>query len=62
MNWEDFGTAIALVLIIEGMLPFLSPRNLKQTYQRLLELNDGSIRWIGLGSMSAGLVLLYFIR
>jgi uncharacterized protein YjeT (DUF2065 family) len=52
-------TALALMLVIEGILPFLAPQIWRETFRRLAELNDGQIRFIGLASMAAGLLLLF---
>ena len=51
--------AIALVLVIEGLLPFLAPGVWRDTFRRILALSDGQIRFFGLSSMLAGLLLLY---
>jgi uncharacterized protein len=51
--------AIALVLVIEGLLPFLAPSVWRETFRRILQLSDGQIRFFGLSSMIAGLLLLY---
>ncbi|MGQ0509685.1 MAG: DUF2065 domain-containing protein [Betaproteobacteria bacterium] len=51
-------TAIALVLIIEGLLPFLAPSAWRETFRRILALSDGQIRFFGLTSMIIGLLLL----
>ncbi len=55
-------TALALMLVIEGILPFLLPGTWRETFRRLIEMSDGQIRFIGLTSMLAGLLLLYFVR
>ena len=62
MAWSDFGAAIALLLVIEGLLPFLSPGSFKETMRRIEMLPEQNLRLIGLGSMLAGLLLLYLIR
>ncbi|MEJ2682305.1 MAG: DUF2065 domain-containing protein [Gammaproteobacteria bacterium] len=62
MNWVDLGTGVALVLVLEGVLPFLSPNLLKQTYSNIVSMSDQTIRFIGLGSMVIGLVLLTWLR
>ena len=62
MNWQDFGVAVALVLVIEGILPFLTPRGLRQAYIRVAQLPDQQIRTFGLISMISGVVLLYLVR
>ncbi|MET0518260.1 MAG: DUF2065 domain-containing protein, partial [Burkholderiaceae bacterium] len=53
--------ALALVMIIEGLLPFLSPALWRQVFTRMLALSDGQIRFIGLSSMLAGLLLLLLL-
>lgn len=55
-------TAFALMLVIEGLMPFLLPGAWRDTFRRLIEMNDGQLRFIGLTSMIAGLLLLYFVR
>jgi uncharacterized protein YjeT (DUF2065 family) len=52
--------AFALMLVVEGLLPFISPPQWRGVFERALKMTDGQIRFIGLGSMLAGLVLLYF--
>ena len=55
-------TAFALMLVIEGLLPFLVPSLWRETFRRLTDMSDGQIRFIGLTSMLAGLLLLYIVR
>jgi uncharacterized protein len=55
-------TALALMLVIEGVLPFIVPSLWRETFRRLTELSDGQIRFIGLTSMLTGLLLLYLAR
>ena len=55
-------TAIALMLVIEGVLPFLVPGLWRDTFRRLTEMTDGQIRFVGLTSMLTGLLLLYIVR
>jgi uncharacterized protein YjeT (DUF2065 family) len=54
--------ALALMLVIEGLLPFLAPKLWRETFRRLMQLTDGQIRFFGLTSMIAGLVLLLVAR
>ena len=49
-------TAFALVLIIEGALPFVAPRLWRDTFARLVELSDGQIRFIGLTAIVLGVL------
>lgn len=52
--------ALALVLVFEGLLPFLSPRVWRRVFEQALLLRDGQLRFVGLLSMLAGLLLLLF--
>lgn len=61
MNWHDLLTAIALLLILEGLLPFASPETVKKMYKAMLETPEKSMRMIGLASIVAGLILLYIV-
>ena len=54
--------AFALMLVIEGLLPFLAPRVWREAFRRMTELSDGQIRFIGLSSMLVGVVLLTVFR
>ena len=54
--------ALALMLIIEGLLPFLAPGFWRETFRRITAMSDGQLRFVGLTSMLAGLLLLYFSR
>ncbi|MFZ2628909.1 MAG: DUF2065 domain-containing protein [Rugosibacter sp.] len=54
--------AFALMLLIEGMLPFLAPRVWRETFRRITELAEGQIRFIGLSSIVLGLILLTIFR
>lgn len=49
------GLALALMLVLEGLLPFLAPATWRETFRRLLELSDGQIRFIGLALILSGL-------
>ena len=55
-------TAFALVLVLEGVLPFLAPGVWRDTFRRIMELSDGQIRFIGLTSMLVGLLFLLLTR
>jgi hypothetical protein len=50
--------AVALMLVIEGLLPFLSPARWRAMFERATRLSDGQIRFIGLSSMLVGVALL----
>ena len=51
--------AFALMLVIEGLLPFISPTRWRGVFESAMKMSDGQIRFIGLASMLAGLVLLW---
>jgi uncharacterized protein len=50
--------AVALMLVLEGVLPFLSPKRWRSMFERATQMSDGQIRFIGLTSMLVGLTLL----
>ena len=53
---------LAMMLVIEGMLPFVLPGLWRETFRRITQLSDGQIRFFGLTSMLVGLLLLLFAR
>lgn len=55
---EIFVPALALMLVMEGVLPFLAPAAWREAFARMTQLNDGQLRFMGLFSMLAGLLLL----
>lgn len=59
---ENFLTAAGLILIIEGILPFLNPRALRAALYKMAQNDDRTLRWMGLGSMVGGLFLLYLVK
>ena len=50
--------ALALMLVFEGLLPFLSPTMWRKAFERAIRMSDGQIRFLGLSSMLLGLLLL----
>ena len=60
--WDTLGMAFALMLVLEGLLPFLMPGAWRDTFRRLTEISDNQIRFIGLTSMLAGLLILYLVK
>ena len=54
--------ALALVLIIEGLMPLLFPRQWRQLFQQIMALTDGQLRYIGLVAVAAGLLLLLVLK
>lgn len=60
--WDDFGLALALVLVIEGILPTVNPGGFKRTMRMLTELDDRYLRRWGLTLMGIGAVLVYWLK
>jgi len=60
--WHDLGVALCLVLVIEGIVPFLYPKRWRETVSRLAEVDDNAMRIAGLISMLLGTGLLYLIN
>ena len=59
--WDSLLAAIALVLILEGLLPLISPTKWREMFAQLLQLQDGQIRFFGLGTVLLGLFLLVWL-
>lgn len=60
--WTDLLTGVALVFIIEGIMPFINPDGLRKIFLMAVQLDNATLRFIGITSMLLGLVLLYLIR
>ena len=54
-------TAFGLMLVIEGMMPLIAPGAWREAFRRALEMNDGQIRFIGMGATLAGCTLLLLV-
>jgi hypothetical protein len=57
---EIFLPALALMLVMEGVLPFIAPAAWREAFTRMIQFNDGQLRFMGLSSMLAGLLILWF--
>ena len=60
--WNELFSAVALVLVIEGIMPFISPKGWRNTMLQASQLPDKTLRGIGFGSMLVGVILLYLMR
>ena len=60
--WNDLLAAVALVLVIEGMMPALNPAGLRRALEQFAKLPDRTLRAVGLSSMVVGALLLYVVR
>ena len=61
MSAETLLAALALVLVIEGLMPLLGPAQWRKFFEQVLALGDGQIRFIGLASVLIGLLLLWIV-
>jgi len=62
MAWTDLLSAIALLLIIEGLLPFFNPSGWKNVLLKVLQMDDKQLRFLGLTSMVIGILILNWVR
>ena len=62
MYWSDLLAAFALYLVLEGVLPFLSPAGWRRSLLMLSLFKDGQLRFFGFAAIVAGLVLLLLVR
>lgn len=60
--WDSIIPALALVLVIEGMLPFLSPKNWREAMSQAARLPDNVLRVLGFVSMLVGVIILYLVQ
>ena len=56
--WDSALTALGLLLVVEGLLPFVSPGRWRHLFEQAMQLTDGQLRFLGLGSIVIGGVLL----
>ena len=62
VDWQDLLAALALVLVIEGLVPFLNPQSLRRLLETVSQLDDRTLRITGFISMLCGVVMLYIVR
>jgi uncharacterized protein YjeT (DUF2065 family) len=60
--WQDLLAALALVLVIEGVVPFLNPGSLRRLLETVSQLDDRTLRITGFVSMLCGVLMLYMVR
>jgi uncharacterized protein len=53
---------LALMLVIEGIIPFLFPAMWREMFSKMVQLSDGQLRFVGISAMLAGLLLLYLVK
>jgi uncharacterized protein YjeT (DUF2065 family) len=62
LDWTDLLAALAIVCIIEGVMPFINPSGMKRLLVKMASIEEREMRIVGLLSMLAGLVILYLVR
>ena len=60
--WTELLSALALVFILEGILPFVNPEWIKRVFLAASQMDNSSLRFIGVSSMLFGVLLLYIVR
>ncbi len=61
VDGTTFWLAVALVLLLEGFMPFVSPASWRKTFLQILQLSDGQLRFFGLASLLLGVALIWFL-
>ena len=62
MKWDDLLAALSLVMVIEGIVPFVSPHSLRNLLEKVTRIDDRTLRITGLVSMICGVIMLYVVR
>ena len=62
MNWQELLVGVALVLVVEGLIPFASPGRYRKLVEAISNIEDSRLRIAGAACMFAGLLLLYVVR
>jgi uncharacterized protein YjeT (DUF2065 family) len=62
LDWTDLLAALAIVCIIEGIMPFINPPAMKRLLARMASMEEREMRIFGLASMLVGLAILYMVR
>jgi uncharacterized protein YjeT (DUF2065 family) len=60
--WPDLAAALGLLLVVEGILPFLAPDGARRAFQRLATMDDRALRVAGAVSMVAGVAIVWLVR
>jgi len=62
LKWDDLLAALSLVMVIEGIMPFVSPHSLRNMLEKVTRIDDRTLRMTGLASMIFGVIMLYVVR
>jgi uncharacterized protein YjeT (DUF2065 family) len=62
LAWSDLLAAVAILLVLEGLLPFINPAGTRRVFQQMSQMLDRELRVAGFIAMAVGLVLLFIVR
>jgi uncharacterized protein YjeT (DUF2065 family) len=62
LAWSDLLAAVSILLVLEGLLPFINPTGTRRVFQQMSQMPDRELRVAGFIAMAAGLVLLFVVR
>jgi uncharacterized protein YjeT (DUF2065 family) len=62
LKWDDLLAALSLVMVIEGIMPIVSPHSLRNMLEKVTRIDDRTLRMTGLVSMICGVIMLYVVR
>jgi uncharacterized protein len=62
LQWGDLLSAVSILLVLEGLLPFLNPTATRRAFAQLSQIGERELRIAGFISMLAGLALLFLVR
>jgi len=62
VNWGDLLAALAIVCVLEGVMPFVNPGGMRRLFLKLSAFEERELRLGGLASMVVGFVILYLVR
>ena len=62
MDWTDLLAALAIVCVIEGMMPFINPSGMKRLFAKMATMEERQMRIVGFSSMLLGLAILFAVR
>ena len=60
--WQELALAFCLMLVIEGIIPFVAPQRWRNLLRTIEQIDDGTLRAVGLASMLVGTFALFFIK
>jgi uncharacterized protein YjeT (DUF2065 family) len=62
INFSDLLAALALVFVFEGLMPFINPEGMRKMYLLAAQMDNQTLRFLGVTSMLVGVILLYVVR